>query len=704
MSELLLEFLSEEIPARMQKAAAEQLGRTLASGVVCMRIACSMVTPLRTYVTPRRLVLICSQTCPFSRSDLREERKGPSTAAPQQAIEGFLKANGDLKMEDCVKKDTGKGEYFFIEVNEKGADVKDLLKDFPAFIFHKFNWPKSMKWGDYSHHWVRPLQSIMMVFDGKIVEGTLADIDLKFTDQTSGHRFMSVSTFPVSSFEDYQEKLRKAFVIIDRDERKARIAAAAEKIAEENQLQFKPDEGLLDEVCGLVEWPEPLMGSIDKEFMDVPAEVLITSMRVHQKYFPLYTKEGKLAPYFILVSNIKPTDGGKTIIAGNEKVLRARLSDAKFFWDQDRKKHLSSYLEGLHDMRFHDKLGSLAQKSERLSKLVGLLSADLLQVDHSVANKALAKAASLCKADLLTGMVGEFPELQGIMGGYYALEDQLHEKTAFAIRDHYKPAGAHDDLPESIEASLLSIADKLDSLVGFFTAGLKPTSSKDPFALRRACLGILRIVKENDFEFSLSQNLENAYKLYCEQHIFQEKKSKLPLKDIQDFFYDRLRVYLKDLGVRHDFIQAVFEEGDADNLRFVFKKIDALESFFQGDSAAYLLSLFKRANNILEIEENKDKSVYTGEIDRNYLQDTAETKLYTTLVNTNKSVEIALDRQDFEMAMTEISKLSVPVNDFFDKVMVNVEDQEIRVNRLQLLGQIRGTVNKIVRFSLIEER
>lgn len=700
MSELILEFLSEEIPARMQKAAAKQMQDLAMSWCLDNRLNFGEI---QTFVTPRRLILHVTDL-PLQQTDLKEEKKGPSTSAPQQAIEGFLKANGDLKIEDCIKKDTGKGEYFFIDVNEKGADTKDLLKDLPGYIFHKFNWPKSMKWGSFSHHWVRPLQNIMMVFDGKKVTGELADIDLKFTDQTSGHRFMSVSTFTVSTFKDYEDQLRKAFVIIDREERKKMIAEAAEKIADENHLQFKPDEGLLDEVCGLVEWPHPLIASIDQEFMDVPAEVLITSMRVHQKYFPLYSKEGKLAPHFMLVSNIKPTDGGKTIIAGNEKVLRARLSDAKFFWDQDRKKHLNSYLDALNEMRFHDKLGSLAQKSERLSKLVDSLCKDLLQIDHSVANKALTEAASLCKADLLTGMVGEFPELQGVMGGYYALQDHLNEKTASAIRDHYKPAGAHDDLPESIEASLLSIADKLDSLVGFFTAGLKPTSSKDPFALRRACLGILRIVKENDFEFNLSQHLEAAYGLYCEQSIFQATKSKLPVAEIRSFFHDRLRVYLKDLGIRHDFIQAVFEEDDVDNLRFVFKKIDALDSFFQQDSASYLLALFKRANNILEIEENRDKSNYTGEIDRNYLKDTAETNLYTTLMNTSKSVEIALGRQDFEMAMTEISKLSVPVNDFFDKVMVNVEDEEIRINRLQLLGQIRGTVNKIVRFSMIEER
>jgi len=492
MAELLLELLSEEIPARMQARAADDLKRLVSDG---LKAAGLEFKDARAFATPRRLALVVDGL-PTARADVSEERRGPRVGAPDQAVQGFLKGAGLASLDQAEKRDTGKGEFWFAVVRKKGGPTADALPGIIDAAMKALPWPKSMKWGSGTMTWVRPLQSIVALFDGKVLAGEMAPggqmAPIKFGDSTRGHRFLSKGEIKVASFADYAAKLEAAHVILDPAERRKIILAGAEKLCAEAQVSLKSDEALLDEVTGLVEWPVPMLGTIDGQFMDVPPEVLIVSMKTHLRHFVTTKKDGALASRFVVVANTVARDGGQTIVDGNERVLRARLSDAKFFWDQDRKQRLEERLPALRDIVFHAKLGTQAERVTRIEILADKIAPHVPGADSAQA----ILAAHLCKADLVSGMVGEFPELQGIIGRYYALGEKLPLAVADAIGDHYAPAGPNDRCPSAPVSIAVALADKLDALISFWAIGEKPTGSRDPFALRRAALGIIRIVVE----------------------------------------------------------------------------------------------------------------------------------------------------------------------------------------------------------------
>ena len=562
MPELLLELFSEEIPARMQARAADDLKRLVTAG---LKDAGLEHGDIRAFVTPRRLTLVVDDL-PEKQPDLREEKRGPKVDAPEKAIEGFLKANG-LTREHCEERELDKGTFLFAVVEKNGADTKSVLPDLLAKAVADLPWPKSMRWGDGDMRWVRSLERVLCLFGGEVLTLALRN-EVACGNTTSGHRFLDPEAFDVTDFADYATKLRAAHVILDRDERKKIIAEGADKAAKAEGLTLRDDPGLLDEVTGLVEWPVVMSGKIDDAFMDVPDEVLITSMRAHQKYFSLLNADGSLAPRFVVVANTEAKDGGKQVVAGNERVLRARLSDAKFFWDQDGKKKLEDGVHKLADSVFHAKLGTMAQKVERITALAGELAPFIPGCDAGDA----MRAARLAKADLVTEMVYEFPELQGTMGRYYAAKDGEDAAIADAIAEHYSPAGPGDDCPTAPISVAVALADKRDTLVGFFAVDEKPTGSRDPSALRRAALGIIRLVLENGLRLPLREAVMKAYWGYNETVPDFEKtlggghKPKILEQDLLDFFADRLKVHLRERGVRHDHVEAVFALGGEDDL------------------------------------------------------------------------------------------------------------------------------------------
>jgi glycyl-tRNA synthetase beta chain len=557
-----------------------------------------------------------------------------------------------------------------------------------------------MRWATGTFRWVRPIHHILAVFDGKLLEGSF-DLGGKiglitFTDRTRGHRFLSPdSVITAGNFDAYRDGLREAHVVLSRDERRARIAADAAEVAGTHGLVIAPDEGLLDEVTGLVEWPVVLSGAIDQQFMDVPPEVLTTSMRTHQKYFATTDATGKLAPRFVVVANTTTSDGGAAVIAGNERVLRARLSDAKFFWDQDRKVKLEERVPSLDAVTFHAKLGTVAEKVSRMETLAAELATAIPGADPDQARLA----ARLAKADLVTGMVGEFPELQGIMGRYYALSEGLAAPVADAIAEHYKPLGPNDRCPTSPVSVAVALADKLDTLVGFFAIDEKPTGSKDPYALRRAALGVIRLIVEN----GLRLNLISAFAL---AHKLQSADKLIPAADVGpqllDFFADRLKVVLRDQGVRHDLVDAVFALGGEDDLVRLLARVQALQGFLGSDDGANLLVAYRRASNIVRIEEKKDGRAYGDAPEAALLELAEEEALFKSLAAAEKNAVPLLAAEDFVGCMGALAALRAPVDAFFDKVTVNADQPPLRVNRLRLLSQIPATLNRIADFSRIE--
>jgi glycyl-tRNA synthetase beta chain len=682
MAELLLELLSEEIPARMQARAAEDLKRLVGDGLKAAGIA---FTDARVFVTPRRLALVVDGL-PTARADVSDERRGPRVGAPDQAIQGFLKAAGLASLDQAEKRDTGKGEFWFAVLKKKGGPTAESLPGIIDAAMKALPWPKSMKWGSGTMTWVRPLQSIVALFDGKVLAGEVAPggqmAPIRFGDTTRGHRFLSKGGIKVAGFADYVARLRAAHVILDPAERKKIVLAGAEKLCAEAQVALKADDGLLDEVAGLVEWPVPMLGTIDGQFMDVPPEVLIVSMKNHQRYFATTRSDGMLAGRFVVIANTVARDGGMAIVDGNERVLRARLSDAKFFWDQDRKLRLAERLPALKDIVFHAKLGTQADRIGRIARL----ALEIAEYVPGAERAQVEEAALLCKADLVTGMVGEFPELQGIMGRYYALSEELPVPVADAIGDHYAPAGPNDRCPSAPVSIAVALADKLDSLISFWSIGEKPTGSRDPFALRRAALGIIRIVVENGIRLPLTEFVKS--------------------EDLMAFLAERLKVQMREKGVRHDVVDAVFALGGEDDLVRLLAQVEAVQSFLGTEAGRNLLTAYGRAANIVRAEEKKDKALaarIADEPDAALLEQSEEKAVASALQEVERALAPALKAEDFAGAMKAFAGLRAPIDSFFEKVTVNVADKpDLRLNRLKLLNQIRATMDSVADFSRIE--
>jgi len=682
MAELLLELLSEEIPARMQARAADDLKRLVGDG---LKAAGLEFKDASAFATPRRLTLVVDGL-PTARADVSEERRGPRVGAPDQAVQGFLKATGLASLDQAEKRDTGKGEFWFAVIRKKGGPTAEALPGIIDAAMKALPWPKSMRWGSGTMTWVRPLQSIVALFDGKVLAGEIAPggqmAPIKFGDTTRGHRFLSNGPIKVAGFADYTAKLRAAHVMLDPAERKQVVFEGAKRLCTEAQVALKADEGLLDEVAGLVEWPVPMLGTIDAQFMGVPPEVLIVSMKTHQRYFVTTDRSGALANRFVVVANNVARDGGKTIVDGNERVLRSRLSDAKFFWDQDRKQRLAERLPALKDIVFHAKLGTQAERVQRITQLASQIATSVPGADIS----QVEQAALLCKADLVTGMVGEFPELQGIMGRYYALEEKISAAVADAIGDHYAPAGPNDRCPSAPVSIAVALADKLDALVSFWSIGEKPTGSRDPYALRRAALGVIRIIVENNIRLPL--------------------KKFFSADDLMAFFADRLKVQMREKGVRHDVVDAVFALGGEDDLVRLLARVEAVQSFLGTEAGKNLLTAYGRAANIVRAEEKKDKTLASriaGAPDAALLEQIEEKNVAAALAEGERLVTPALQREDFAAAMQAFAGLRGPIDAFFEKVTVNVaEKPDLRLNRLKLLNQIRATMDSVADFSRIE--
>lgn len=690
MAELLLELFSEEIPARLQAKAAEDLKSLITNGLVDAGLT---YEGAQAHATPRRLVLSV-EGLNTKAADTREERKGPRVDAPQAAIDGFLKSTG-LSLDQLGTQDDKKGQFYVAVIRKEGRAATEIIAALVPDVIRRFPWGKPMRWGAGTLRWVRPLHSIICTFDG---EPVAFDVDgIRSGNSTRGHRFMSKGTLSVRRFEDYSDKLHKAHVIVDAHARADTILHDARTLAMAQGMELIEDEGLLREVAGLVEWPVVLMGEFDPAFLDVPPEVIITTIKNNQKCFCLRdAKTGKLANRYLLVSNIIAKDGGKEIIRGNNKVIAARLSDAKFFWDQDRKVKLEALLPKLENVTFHAALGSQGQ---RIARLEGWAN-DIARACR--ADKAMAQAAArLAKADLKTGVVEEFPELQGLMGKYYALLEGQPEQVAQAIQDHYKPQGPSDRVPSEPVAMTVALAEKFDTLVGFWAIDEKPTGSKDPFALRRAALGVIRIVLENNLRMPVKELAKKGLQLYQNQHGAGFGKD-FSADDLLSFFADRLKVYLKDQGARHDLIDAVFGLGGQDDLLMVVKRVEALSKFLETDDGRNLLAGVKRAANILRIEEKKDNTTYSGDVHPGQLIKGEEKALHSAITASSAQARKAVEHEDFEAAMKAIAKLRAPVDDFFEGVTVNDKDQTFRTNRLRLLNRIREACSEVADFSRIE--
>ena len=678
MPELLLELFSEEIPARMQKLAGEELLRLVCNSLKKVDLEFCSATA---YVTPRRITLIVTGL-PTKQPDVKDERKGPQVGAPEKAMNGFI--NSLPEGTQIEERDLKGKTFYFAVIDKKGEATVDLLKEGidTALTSMATSWPKSMRWGKNTVRWARPLHSIACVLDGTIIPVALGPITA--SNQSSGHRFLAPDSFDIKDFADYKVKLENAKVMLDAADRCKKIKAEADALAQVEGLTLSDDPDLLDEVSGLVEWPVTLMGNIDDEFMVLPCEVLTAAMRGHQKYFTTMNADGQLAPKFIFVSNMEADDGGKAIVAGNERVLRARLSDAKFFWDQDCKEGLESFLPKLEGVVFHAKLGSVLEKVERMTALAGSLSASILGANL----KTVERAAKLSKADLVTGMVGELPELQGLMGRYYALGSGEDVDVADAIADHYSPAGPNDNCPSKPVSVAVALADKIDTLVGFWTIDEKPTGSKDPFALRRAALGVIRLIIENNMRLSLLD-------------VFTTAGGKGVASGLLSFFGDRLKVHLRKKGVRHDLIDAVFSLGE-DDLVLVLARVDALEEFLSCDDGANLLVAYKRAANILKIEEKKDGKSYMGNPDPVLLEEVGEKSLYRKLKDMGPKITASILEEKYTEVMIELASARSEIDSFFANVTVNSDQPELRKNRLNMLSYIRRALDEVADFSKIE--
>jgi glycyl-tRNA synthetase beta chain len=697
MPDLLFELLTEEIPARMQKHAALELRRIVEAKLAAAGLA---FDPADYFFTPRRLALSVTGL-PLAQQEVSEERRGPRVGAPAPAVEGFLKSTGIASLAECEERDTGRGNFYFAVIRRPGRPTAELLAELLRAAIHELPWPKSMRFPAARFRWVRPLVSVLALFDGAVLAIDLDDVPVG--DETRGHRFLGSGPFAVRDLADYRDRLRAEHVVVDAEEREWLIADGLERAAQALGVRVKPDADLLAEVVGLVEWPEVLTGRIDLQFMDLPAEVLTTSMRTHQKYFACLDADGKLAPHMLLVANMTAPDFGAAIIAGNERVLRARLADARFFWDHDRGMPLAARLPRLAQRVFHAKLGTMLDKTGRMMRLAETIARGI------GANPILAeRAAELAKADLSTGMVGEFPELQGVMGSYYARHDGEPPEVAAAIADHYAPQGPSDRCPTAPVSVAVALADKIDTLTAFFSVDEVPTGSRDPFGLRRAALGVIRIIIENELRVSLRSLLTQSHAI--------GRFPTDPTERLLQFIGERVAVELRARGVRHDLIRAVFvrnvagnrgaqpsiESSPEDDLVRLIKRVDALANFLESADGGNLLTAFRRGANIVKIEERRDGTVYAGDPDASLLGLPEEDVLQARLGVARQDSVAALEVEDFERAMGILALLRGPVDEFFSKVTVNCEDRALRANRLRLLARIRDTLNVVADFSLIE--
>jgi glycyl-tRNA synthetase beta chain len=696
MPDLLLELFSEEIPARMQAKAADDLRRMVTDKLVAEGL---VYEGAKAFATPRRLALTV-HGIPARQADLKEERKGPRVGGPEPAIAGFLKATGLSSLDEAqVQRDPKKGDFYVALIEKPGRATIDVLAEILPVIVRTFPWPKSMRWGARSAKsgslsWVRPLHAITATFgleteEPDVVKFAIDDIE---TGQTTfGHRFMAPAAIPVRRFEDYEAKLLQAKVVLDPERRKDTIVTDARTLAQAQNLELVEDQVLLDEVSGLVEWPVVLMGSFDKEFLSIPGEVIRATIRNNQKCFVVRDPGSeKLANKFVLTANIEASDGGNAIIAGNERVIRARLSDAKFFYETDLKTKLEDRLPKFDQIVFHEKLGTQGERIKRIERLAAEI-APLVKADV----EKTKRAAQLAKTDLLTDVVGEFPELQGLMGKYYALAQGEDASVAAACEEHYKPQGPNDRVPTDPVSIAVALADKLDTLVGFWAIDEKPTGSKDPYALRRAALGVIRLIVDNKLRFP-------ALKAIAAANAGRAAGIDLLASDLLSFFADRLKVQLREQGARHDLVDAVFALGNQDDLLMVVRRVEALGQFLDTDDGKNLLAGAKRANNILAIEEKKDKRRFEGVPDASLYSLDEEKALGDAIDLAKVEASVAVMNEDFGSAMSAIAKLRTAVDAFFDKVKVNDDDPKVRENRLKLLNEIRAATRAVADFSKIE--
>jgi glycyl-tRNA synthetase beta chain len=696
MPDLLIELFSEEIPARMQARAREDLKSLVTNGLVEAGLTYASAGA---FSTPRRLTLAIEGLSPQSQP-VREERKGPAATAPQAAIEGFLRSTG-LTLDQLERRADKKGETLYAIVEKPGRPAADIIAEVLEATIRTFPWPKSMRWGAGTLRWVRPLQSILCLMSDEggstIVPLTVDGITAANT--TEGHRFLSPGRFAVTGFDDYAVKLKRAHVVLDSAEREAAIWQGAQNLAFAAGLELVDDKGLLAEVAGLVEWPVPLMGRIADDFLHLPPEVLQTSMKEHQKFFSVKNPKTGRIEAFVTVANTQPADHGATILKGNQKVLAARLSDARFFYDNDLRvakaspesKPMGEWLDGLKSVTFHNKLGSQADRIARIAALAREI-APLVGADANLAEQA----ANLAKADLRSAMVGEFPELQGLMGMYYARAAGLPDAVALAARDHWKPKGEGDTVPTDPVSVAVALADKIDTLTGFWAIDEKPTGSKDPFALRRAALGVIRLVLGNGVKGSIFTLLQQGLSLNA------AADSVTPAKDLISFFHDRLKVFLKDQGIRHDVIDACLAMPGNDDLTLLVNRATALAAFLKTEDGPNLLQGYKRANTILSQAEAKDGVEYSFGADIKFAETDEERALFTALDQAEAAITPAMAAEDFPAAMQAMAKLRAPIDAFFTAVQVNADNQIVRRNRLNLLHRIRAICSGVADLTKIE--
>ncbi len=740
MPDLLIELFSEEIPARMQARAAEDLKKRVTDGLVEAGLTYAGAAALS---TPRRLTLAVDGLLAESPT-IREERKGPKVGAPDKAIEGFLRGAG-LTRDQLEERETPKGAVYFAMIEKPGRPAAEIIAEVLEDTIRNFPWPKSMRWGAGSLRWVRPLHSILCILSDE-AGAAVVDLDIdgiKSGNTTRGHRFMAPDEITVTGFDDYAAKLKRAHVVLDASERGEAIWQEATNQAFANGLDVVEDKGLLAEVAGLVEWPVVLMGAIDEEFLELPPEVLQTSMKEHQKFFSVKNPKTGRIEKFITVANRETADNGATILAGNQKVLSARLADAKFFWENDLRTAkseagMSAWVENLGNVTFHNKLGTQAARIDRIAALAREI-APVVGADADLAERA----ARVAKADLSSEMVYEFPELQGLMGRYYAEAAGLPSAVANACEQHYSPLGPGDDVPSEPVSVAVALADKLDTLTGFWAIDEKPTGSKDPFALRRAALGVIRLVLENDVRMPLDrffdsqllraesaangalpeETVNSLLQEIAEHGVFGsafeavkeslggslaeaflnlEKKVPDTSDDLLSFFHDRLKVFLRDQGIRHDVIDACIAMEGNDDLTLLVKRARALEDFLKTEDGTNLLQGFKRANNILSQAEEKDGVEYSYGADRKFAEDDAETALFDALEAGGAAISPAIEAEDFAAAMRGMAALRAPIDAFFEAVQVNADSDIVRRNRLNLLSQIRQVCGQVADLTKVE--